>query len=583
MAKKEKESSYIIKNYKKLLPYLKPYWWRAVLAVLMTIPIGMMDGAIAWVLKPYMDEVMIDKVSGAAFYFPALIILFSLIQSTLNYASTYLNTWVGRKISNNLKLELFDKLMTSEASFFDKSNSGDILYRYNGDVDLACNGFLAQIKLFATRIFSSIFLIGILFWNSWQLAILAVVVLLIAIYPLSLMRKRIRGLVEQNVFVGSSVLTYYNETYNGNRIVTSYNLYNYMKNRFADTLQSVFKLGMKMVKKTGMLTPLMHFIISLGIAGVIWLQSYLIISGQITPGNFISFLTALIMLYTPIKNMGNSFLGIQNSLMAIERVFEIIEKQPAIISKVDAVPLNKINNKISYNNVSFAYEENKPVLKNVNLSIESGKTVAFVGNSGGGKTTLANLLPRFYEVNSGSITIDDVDIKDLELNSLRDNISIVFQDNFLFAGTIRENIVLDKVDTSDEEIFKVLKSACLEDFVRTLEKGLDTEIGERGVLLSGGQKQRIGIARAFIKNAPIVILDEATSALDNKSEAIVQQAINNLMQERTVIIIAHRLSTIRNADMIVVVNEGEIRESGSHDELIEKDGIYASLYKTQIK
>ncbi len=576
------KSSYMVQNYKKLIPYIRPYKWRAILAMTLTIPIGMMDAATAWVLKPYMDEVMIQKVEGAALFFPIFIIVISLAQSLLNYGSLYLNTWVGRKVSNNLKLTLFDKLMTSDAAFYDKANSGDILFRYSNDVDSACNGFLGQMKLLFTRIFSSISLICVLFWNSWQLATLAVVVLFFALYPLTLMRKRIKGLVEESVFAGSDVLTHYNEAYNGNRIIASYNLHHYMKNKFANILHSMFNLGMKMVKRTGMLTPLMHFIVSLGIAGVIWLQSYLIISGQITPGNFISFLTALIMLYTPIKNMGNSFTGIHMSLMAIERVFTIIDTPPAIANKENAVVLTEVKDKIEYKDVKFAYSSGKPVLKGVNLTIDAGKTYAFVGNSGGGKTTMANLLPRFYEVKSGAITIDGTDVKDIDMDSLRENISIVFQDNFLFRGSIRENIILDKKDITDEEVFSVLKSACLDDFVNTLENGLDTEIGERGVLLSGGQKQRIGIARAFIKNSPIVILDEATSALDNKSEAVVQQAINNLMKDRTVIIIAHRLSTIRNADSIVVINEGEIVEQGNHDELIEKDSFYASLYKTQL-
>lgn len=246
--------------------------------------------------------------------------------------------------------------------------------------------------------------------------------------------------------------------------------------------------------------------------------------------------------------------------------------------------LNKVKNSIDYKNVSFAYIKNKPVLKNINLSIKVGQTVAFVGNSGGGKTTLVNLLPRFYDVKSGEVQIDGTDIRRYDINSLRNNIAIVFQDNFLFDGSIRDNILLGKEDATEEEISYAVKSACLDEFISSLDKGLDTQIGERGVLLSGGQKQRIAIARAFIKNAPIVILDEATSALDNKSEAVVQQAIDNLMKDRTVLIIAHRLSTVRNADRIVVVNYGEIVEEGTHEELIAKeDGVYSSLYRSQIK
>ncbi len=577
-------SLYMVKNYRKILPYVKPYWGRALLAVLITIPIGSMDAVIAWSLKPYMDVVMVEKNTASTAYIPILIIVFSCLQSLLNYTATYLNTWVGRKIANDVKIDLFDKLMAYDASFFDKSTSGDIQFRFNNDVDLACNGLLSNLKLFTTRIFSSVSLIGVLFYNSWELALVAVVVLFGALYPLTTVRRRIKSVMDKTIFSGAAVMTHFNETFNGNRIVTSYNLYDYQGQRFRETLRSVFKLGIKMIQRTGLMSPLMHFIVSLGIAVVIWLGSYLIVHHEITAGNFVSFITALIMLYNPIKSIGNNYNSVQMALMAMERVFDLLEKKPAICNKPDAVKLTAVNNGIEYRNVNFEYVRNKPVLKNINLNIKVGETVAFVGNSGGGKTTLVNLLPRFYDVKSGNVLIDGRDVRDIDLVSLRDKIAVVFQDNFLFAGTIRENILLGKEDATPEQIDKAVKSACLDEFIRSLERGLDTQIGERGVLLSGGQKQRIAIARAFIKDAPVVILDEATSALDNKSEAVVQQAIENLMKDRTVLIIAHRLSTVRNADKIVVVNYGEIAEIGSHEQLINKENsIYASLYKTQLK
>lgn len=580
------KQSNIVQNYSKIYPYVRPYWIRALLAVLITIPIGSMDAVIAWSLKPYMDVVMLEQQATArqTMLIPILIIVFSSLQSLLNYTATYMNTWVGQKIAQDVKIDLFDKLMHYNAAYFDKMNSGDVLFRFNHDVDLACSGLLANLKLFTTRLFSSISLIVVLFYNSWQLAIVAVIVLLGALYPLTTVRRKIKSVMDKTIFSGARVMTHYNETFNGNRIVTSYNLYDYQNNRFKETLRSVFKLGMKMVQRTGMMSPLMHFIVSLGIAAVIWLGSYLIVTKQITPGNFVSFITALIMLYNPIKSIGNHFNSVQMALMAMERVFGLLEELPVIHNNNNAKPLEQVKNFIEYQDVCFEYIKGKPILKNVNLKIKCGETIAFVGNSGGGKTTLVNLLPRFYDVKSGKILIDGQDIRDLELNSLRDKIAIVFQDNFLFAGTIRENILLGRTDVSEKQLNEAIKCACLEEFISSLEKGLDTQIGERGVLLSGGQKQRIAIARAFIKNAPIVILDEATSALDNKSEAVVQQAIYNLMKDRTVFIIAHRLSTVRNADKIVVVNYGEIAESGTHEELLNKENsIYASLYKTQIK
>ena len=516
-------SSYTVQNYRKILPYVKPYWKRALLAVLITVPIGAMDAIIAWSLKPYMDVVMLEQQATAiqTAIIPLLIILFSSLQSIFNYTATYMNTWVGQKISQDVKIDLFDKLIHYNAAYFDKKNSGDILYRFNKDVDTACSGLLANLKLFTTRLFSSLSLIAVLFYNSWKLAIVAVIILAGALYPLTTVKRKIKSILDKSIFSGAAVMTHYNEAFNGNRIVTSYNLYEYQNARFKETLRSVFKLGMKMIQRTGMMSPLMHFIVSLGIAAVIWLGSYLIVTKQITPGNFVSFITALIMLYNPIKSIGNNYNSVQMALLAMERVFKLLETIPVIHNKPDAKKLEKVKKTIEYKDVCFEYNPNKPILKNINLKITCGQTVALVGNSGGGKTTLVNLLPRFYDIKSGQILIDGQDIRDLELNSLRDKIAIVFQDNFLFAGTIRENILLGRTDVSEEKLKSAIKCACLEEFINSLDKGLDTQIGERGVLLSGGQKQRIAIARAFIKDAPIVILDEATSALDNKSEAVV--------------------------------------------------------------
>ena len=582
---KEKISSMnFVVNYRKMWPYVKPYWFRALMSVLITIPIGAMDAVIAWSLKPYMDVVMVEKSDNLVKYIPILIIVFSCLQSLMNYAATYLNVWVGRKIANDVKVVLFDHLMQSEASFFDKTTSGQIVFRYNSDVDTACNGLLSNLKLFTTRVFASISLIAVLFYNSWQLAIIAVVVLFCALYPLTTVRRKIKSIMDKTIFSGAAVISHFNETFSGNRIIASYNLYDYQGQRFRETLKSVFKLGIKMTQRTGMMSPLMHFIVSLGIASVIWLGNYLIVSHQITPGNFVSFITALIMLYNPIKSIGNNFNNVQMAFLAMERVFGAMERVSPIRNCDNPIKLEKISGVIEYKNVGFEYLKNKPVLKNINLKIDVGQTIAFVGNSGGGKTTMVNLLPRFYDVKSGEILINGQNIKNYDLNSLRDNIAIVFQDNFLFAGTIRDNILLGKEDATKEEIAHAVESACLKEFIDSLEKGLDTQIGERGVLLSGGQKQRIAIARAFIKNAPIVILDEATSALDNKAEAVVQKAIDNLMKDRTVFIVAHRLSTVRNADKIVVVNYGEIVEEGTHEELLAKENsVYASLYNSQLR
>ncbi len=582
---KEKLSSYyLVQNYKKIFPYVRPYWFKALLAVLITIPVGSMDAVIAWSLKPYMDIVLIEKSVRSAAYVPLLIIIFSLTQSFLNYGATYLNAWVGRRITNDLKDDLYVKLLHNDVSYFDKATSGEIQMRFNGDAEIACNGLINNVKVFATRFFSSVALIGVLFYNSWQLTIVALFFMFAAFIPLGKIRKKIKSLTMQSLTAGGFIATQYNEAFSGNRVITSYNLHEQQHKMFANNQRSIFKLSMKMIQRTGMVSPMMHFLISSGIAGVVWFGSYLIVTGQMTGGNFVSFIAALLMLYTPIKTIGNSYNALQMSFLSMERVFEILEKIPSISNAPDAVPLKKIKKNIVFKDVCFEYIPGKPVLKNINIDIPVGNMVALVGNSGGGKTTFVNLLPRFYDVTSGEILIDGTNIKQFDLYSLRDKIAVVFQDNFLFTGSIRDNILLGKENATEAELNSAIDSACLREFIDSLDEGVDTQIGERGILLSGGQKQRIGIARAFIKNAPIVILDEATSALDNKSEAIVQEAINNLMKDRTVFVIAHRLSTVRNADKIVVINRGKIVEVGAHKELINKeDGIYKSLYDTQLK
>lgn len=578
----KKTQAYI--NYSRILPYVKPYWFRAILAVLICIPIGSLDAVIALALKPYMDLVMVEKTVQSPWYIPFGIVAFTTLQGLLNYTATYLNTWVGGKITNDLKFSLYKKMLTFETGYFDKKKSGDIVWRFNNDADTACNGLLENLKTFTSRLFSSISLICVLFYNSWQLALIATVVLGGAFLPLANMRKRIKSVLDKSVTAGSAIITAYNESFAGYKTITSYNLASKQENKFKNILSNIFSLRIKMIQRTSWLSPMMHVIVSIGIGLAIGYGSHLILTKQITSGNFVSFITALILLYTPIKNLGNNFNSVQMSFMAIERVFGVLDTKPQITDKKDAVELKGINSNIEFKNIEFEYLKNKPVLKNISFNVNKGETVALVGNSGGGKTTIVNLLPRFYDIKSGNITIDGIDIRDYTLKSLRENISVVFQDNFLFSGTIRENILLGKANATDDEINQALKMAFLDEFVASLDKGLDTQIGERGMLLSGGQKQRVAIARAFIKNAPIVILDEATSALDNKAEAIVQKAIDNLMKDKTVFVIAHRLSTIKNADRIAVINQGELVELGSHNELMSiENGQYKTLYDMQFK
>ena len=570
--------------YQTMWPFVRPYWIRALLAVLISIPIGALDSVVALSLKPYMDDVMVAKNEGISIYIPFLIVAFTTMQGILNYLATYLNTWVGTKINHDLKRKMYQKLLNLESSYFDTCQSGTILQRFSSDTDVACSGLLDNLKLFVSRFFSSISLICVLIYNSWQLSIIAVVVLLFALLPLASVKRRIKSVILQSVVEASKIATNYNETFGGHKTVASYNMQKFMYDKFNNTLNHIFKLVIKVVQKTGWMTPLMHIIVSIGIGAVIGYGSYLIVNGTITSGNFVSFITALVLLYTPIKGISKNFNNMQVSFLAIDRIVEILGIEPKIKNVENPKKLSRIKKDIVFDNVNFEYIEGHPVLKNISFTAKAGQTVALVGNSGGGKSTVVNLLPRFYDPQSGSIKIDGEDTKNIDIEDLRRNIAVVFQDNFLFSGTIRENILFGNPEATQEQINEALKMSYLEDFVAELDQGLDTPIGERGTLISGGQRQRLAIARAFVKNAPIVILDEATSALDNKTEALVQKAIDNLMKNKTVFVIAHRLSTIQNADKILVLNSGEIVEEGTHEELLQiENGVYKSLYNAQFK
>lgn len=566
----------------RILPYFRPYLFRTFLALGLAIPIGALDAVIALALKPYMDIVMLNKQIHSTWYIPFLIILFTTIQGSLNYLATYMNDWVGGRVTNDLKIDLYTKLMRQSSYFFDKQTSGKVLKAYNNDADKSCSGLLSNMKSCISRLFSSISLIGVLFYNSWQLAIIAVSVLTCAMIPLMKMKSAIKDVYNRSEGENAKVLTTYNEAFGGNKIIAAYNLYDLNSKKFSELVHNVFNLKMKITQHVGWLSPMMHIIVSVGIGAVIGLGSYFIVKGSLTAGQFVSFITALIMLYTPIKGLGNNAKNMTTCLCAMDRVVSKLDKKTGFQDKKDAVDFPKFSEKITFDDVSFYYKKDVYVLHNISFEVKKGETIALVGNSGGGKTTIVNLLPRFYNTKGGDIKIDGTSIYKIKIDDLRANIAVVFQDNFLFEGTIRDNIMIGNLNATKEELQQAIKNSYLDDFINSLEKGLDTPIGERGVLLSGGQKQRIGIARAFLKNAPILVLDEATSALDNQAEHIVQQAIDNLMKDRTVFVIAHRLSTIQNADKIAVINHGYLTEKGTHDELLGiPNGEYKKLYDMQ--
>lgn len=582
----------------RIYPFIKPYMARVILGFLVAIPVGALDGVVAFFLKPYMDYVVGQKDliftvfnhtfsiswSSLALSIPFLVILFAVIQGVLRYLNSYLTDWTSQKITNGVKIALFNKLVYMDTSFFDENTSGVIITRYLTDPDTASLGIVNNLKSALTSSFGAASLIAVMLYSSWRLAIIGVVVLCIAFVPVAIIRKKIKSTSNKNMVIGGNITTNFNETYAGNKVMRAYGLEERQKTLFNKQIHLGFDNNMSLVKRAGWMSPLMYLIASFGIAIVLGYGTHLITTGKMTAGGFASFVTSLLLLYKPIKTLGQTLTGLQTIFVAMGRVFELFDIKPELTNKPNAITFNGLNNSIEFKNVNFEYVENHRVLKNINLKINKNETLAIVGNSGGGKSTLVNLLPRFYDVTTGSITIDGIDLKDYSMNSIRQNISMVFQDNFLFSGTIRENILMGKPDATEEELQNAIQSAHLEEMIAELPDGIETLLGERGLTLSGGQRQRVAIARAMIRNSSIVILDEATSALDNKSEAVVQKALDNLIKNKTVFVIAHRLSTIKNANRIAVINDGELVELGSHDELMSiPNGQYKALYDMQFK
>ena len=582
----------------RIWPYIKPYMFRIICGFLVAIPLGLLDGVTAFALKPFMDYVVgkqdwIFHILGYeftltwqmfAFIIPFGVIAFAGFQGVLRYLNDYISAWTSQRITNDVKFDLFHKLIYMDPQFYDENPSGIIISRYMADPQTASAGIVDQIKTITTSLFGALGLIGVMLYSSWKLAFIGVLVLCIAFIPVALIRKRIKATSNKNMVIGGNITTNINETYNGNKVMAAYELQNRQEQYFRDQIWEGFRVNMSLTKRAAWMSPLMYLIASCGIATVLGYGTHLITSGQMTAGSFASFVTSLLLLYKPVKTLGGTLTGIQNIFVAMGRVFELFDLQPTIQDKKDAIDMKGLNDKIELQNVWFEYVPNQPVLKNLSLTINKNETLAIVGNSGGGKSTLVNLLPRFYDIKSGSIRIDGVDIRDYTISSLRHNIAMVFQDNFLFSGTIRENILMGNPEATEDELNQAIESAHLQEMIADLPQGLDTLLGERGMTLSGGQRQRVAIARAMIKNTPIVILDEATSALDNKSEAIVQKALDNLIKNKTVFVIAHRLSTIKNADRIAVINDGELVELGNHGELMSiENGQYKALYEMQFK
>lgn len=568
--------------FKRLLKLARPYSVRIAFAMLCMIIAGGLQSSLALVSKPAIDEVFVSKNIAALKWIPFAIVGIFLLKGLCNYAQTILMSFIGLRIVTDLRNKLYEQIQKQSLAFFTQNPTGILMSRIMNDVMAIQTASAEVITSIIKDTFTLIALVGVIFYTDWQLAIIAMIVFPVTIYPISRFGKKMRKVTTSTQITMGTLSSLLQETISGTRIVKAFCMEKYESNRFAAENERLFKFNMKAVSVNALSHPLMEFLGGLGIAAVIFYGGYSVVKGNSTPGTFFSFLAAVLMLYEPVKRLANVNNTVNQGIAGAERVFSIIDLVPDIKDKSDAINLPPVSRRIDIENVMFCYEQT-PVLKNINLSIKAGEVVAFVGMSGGGKTSLVNLIPRFYDVTGGRILIDGYDIRDVTIKSLRGQMAIVTQQTILFNDTVRNNIAYGDIDRTEGDIINAAKAANAHDFIMKLPKGYYGNIGELGTKLSGGEKQRISIARALLKNAPILILDEATSSLDTEAEIEVQEALDNLMKGRTTLVIAHRLSTIRNADRIIVLVNGEIIEEGNHETLLAKKGEYFRLYNLQFK
>lgn len=566
----------------RLLVYIRPYWGRLLAAMFCMMVVGGITSLMAFLVKPVLDDIFIEKKMASLAVLPVLIIVLYVIKGIFAYGQTYLMSYVGERIVARLREDLYAHLQRLSLSFFDRTPTGLLMSRILNDVTLVQGAVSSAVTGILKDAFTIVGLLGVIFYRDWRLACLAILVLPVAVYPIVKFGRKLRKISTQSQRTMADLSVHLHETLTGNRIVKAFTAEKYEIQRFNEKVSRFFQLTMKDVSVKAMSSPLMEFLGGVGIAAIIGYGGYQVIQGHSTPGTFFSFLTALLMLYEPIKHLSGVNNTIQQGLAAAVRVFEILDLPEEISDRPEAVDLKELKEGIRFDKVSFAYEE-KWVLKDIDLEVRAGEILAIVGASGGGKTTLVNLIPRFYEVTAGDILFDGISIKDIRQSSLRRMIGLVTQQTILFNDTVRNNIAYGSPDKGEEAILKAAEAAYAMDFIRELPQQMDTLIGEQGVRLSGGERQRISIARALLKNAPILILDEATSSLDSESEALVQRALENLMKGRTTFIIAHRFSTIRNVDRIIVLADGRIVEEGNHDELLALNGEYKRLFDLQFR
>ena len=561
--------------------YVRPHRGRLIMAVLCMAIVAGTTAANAYLMKPVFDDIFILRDKNMLFLIPMAILCIAVIKGAATYMQSVLMSYVGQKIVTTIQREMFSHLMWADIAYFQKTATGKLISRFNNDANMLRAAVSSVLVGIAKDTLTLIFLLGLLLYHDWALALIAFIIFPTAVYPIVKIGQRMRKVSDNTQVQMGELTTVLDETFRGARHVRAYSMEKYEIDRASGIIENIFRLVQRAARVRSATHPIMESLGGVAIAIIIFYGGSQVIVGVTTPGTFASFIAALLMAYPAMKNLANLNANLQEGLAAAQRVFTLIDTSPTIQDKKDARKLENIRGHLKFENVRFSYEKNRLALSDINLEIPAGSTVALVGPSGAGKSTILNLIPRFYDCDEGLILIDGKNISDVAVSSLRANIALVSQDITLFDDTIRSNIAYGKPNASDSEIVSAATAAEAHEFITSLPDGYQTHVGGRGLKLSGGQRQRIAIARAMLKNAPILLLDEATSALDTETEHQVQSALENLTKGRTTIVIAHRLSTVMSADIIFVMNSGEIIEQGTHAELIEEGNTYARLYAVQ--
>lgn len=567
--------------YRRLLRYAVPYKLAFGVAVVAMAILAATDTGVAAILQPLLDGGFVEKDPTWIALLPVLFITLALLRSISTFVSTYVMAWIGRNVVKELRREMFTHILRLPASYYDASTSGQLISKFTYDVEQVAEAATNAITIVIRDLLTVIFLLAYMFYTSWQLSLVFLLLGPAIVFLVSIVNKRFRLISTRIQASMGNVTQVSEEAIEGHRVIKTFGGQQYETNHFEEVNEGNRRQFMKMIATSVVSVQVIQIISSLALAGIIYLATLEPMLEKITVGIFMSFLAAMMLLLTPIKRLTTINVLVQRGIAAAKSLFDLLDAKAENDTGMRVV--EHVRGDVEFKAVSFGYEKSKgAVLNDISFTAGTGQSVAFVGKSGSGKTTLVSLLPRFYEFSSGSITVDGHDIRDLKLDNLRQHIALVSQEVTLFNDTIRNNIAYGSLQASSEEaIIRAATAAHAMEFVDELPDGLDTMVGDNGVLLSGGQRQRLAIARALLKDAPILILDEATSALDTESERYIQAALEELMKGRTTFVIAHRLSTIEKADSIIVMHEGRIVESGRHLQLLELDGYYANLHRLQ--